>query len=68
MELHTLGVNGGYTQKDATEFAKVLTGWSIKGVTKKFPLMALNTASDLNPAYTNRAKNLSLGVPISVLG
>jgi uncharacterized protein (DUF1800 family) len=30
MELHTLGVDGGYTQKDVTELAKVLTGWTIK--------------------------------------
>ena len=29
MELHTLGVDGGYTQKDVTELAKVLSGWSI---------------------------------------
>jgi uncharacterized protein (DUF1800 family) len=29
MELHTLGVDGGYTQKDVTELARVLTGWSI---------------------------------------
>ena len=29
LELHTLGVNGGYTQEDVTTFAKVLTGWSI---------------------------------------
>jgi uncharacterized protein (DUF1800 family) len=29
MELHTLGVEGGYSQKDVTELAKVLTGWSI---------------------------------------
>jgi uncharacterized protein (DUF1800 family) len=27
MELHTLGVNGGYTQADVTAFAAVLTGW-----------------------------------------
>jgi uncharacterized protein (DUF1800 family) len=27
MELHTLGVNGGYTQQDVVEVAKVLTGW-----------------------------------------
>lgn len=31
LELHTLGVNGGYTQKDVTTFAKVITGWSIGG-------------------------------------
>jgi uncharacterized protein (DUF1800 family) len=30
MELHTLGVNGGYTQKDVTEVARVLTGWTIE--------------------------------------
>jgi len=27
LELHTLGVNGGYTQADVTAFAAVLTGW-----------------------------------------
>jgi len=31
LELHTLGVDGGYTQRDVTEFAKVITGWSIGG-------------------------------------
>jgi uncharacterized protein (DUF1800 family) len=31
LELHTLGVNGGYTQADVTTFAQVLTGWSIGG-------------------------------------
>lgn len=31
MELHTLGVDGGYTQKDVTELARVFTGWSITG-------------------------------------
>jgi uncharacterized protein (DUF1800 family) len=31
LELHTLGVDGGYTQHDVTEFAKVITGWSIGG-------------------------------------
>jgi hypothetical protein len=29
MELHTLGVDGGYTQNDVTEVARVLTGWTI---------------------------------------
>ncbi len=29
MELHTLGVDGGYTQNDVTELARVLTGWTI---------------------------------------
>ncbi len=30
MELHTLGVDGGYTQRDVTEVARCFTGWSIK--------------------------------------
>ena len=29
LELHTLGVNGGYTQKDVTEVARCFTGWTI---------------------------------------
>jgi uncharacterized protein (DUF1800 family) len=29
LELHTVGVDGGYSQTDVTEFAKILTGWSI---------------------------------------
>ncbi|MFN7930279.1 MAG: DUF1800 domain-containing protein [Blastocatellia bacterium] len=30
MELHTLGVDGGYTQKDVQEVARCLTGWTLK--------------------------------------
>ena len=29
MELHTLGVDGGYTQHDVTELARILTGWTL---------------------------------------
>lgn len=29
MELHTLGVDGGYTQSDVTQAARILTGWTI---------------------------------------
>jgi uncharacterized protein (DUF1800 family) len=36
LELHTLGVNGGYTQKDVTTFAEVITGWSIGGNVGRF--------------------------------
>ncbi|NKB35844.1 MAG: DUF1800 family protein [Gammaproteobacteria bacterium] len=34
LELHTLGVNGGYSQTDVTNFAKVITGWTYGGVFK----------------------------------
>ena len=30
MELHTIGVDGGYTQKDVTEVARAFTGWTIQ--------------------------------------
>jgi uncharacterized protein (DUF1800 family) len=31
LELHTLGVNGGYTQADVTTFAQAISGWSVGG-------------------------------------
>ncbi len=31
MELHTLGVDGGYTQDDVAELSRVLTGWTVTG-------------------------------------
>lgn len=31
LELHTLGVDGGYTQEDVAELSRVLTGWTITG-------------------------------------
>jgi uncharacterized protein (DUF1800 family) len=32
LELHTLGVDGGYTQHDVQELAKILTGWTVGGL------------------------------------
>ena len=32
LELHTLGVAGGYTQQDVQELAKILTGWTVGGL------------------------------------
>ncbi|MGH7028859.1 MAG: DUF1800 domain-containing protein, partial [Stellaceae bacterium] len=41
MELHTLGVNGGYTQDDVTTLARVLTGWRVNPPgSEKFPGVA----------------------------
>jgi uncharacterized protein (DUF1800 family) len=31
MELHTLGVDGGYTQEDVTTLARIITGWTFAG-------------------------------------
>ncbi|MCH9694737.1 MAG: DUF1800 domain-containing protein [Gammaproteobacteria bacterium] len=35
LELHTLGVDGGYAQTDVTTFAKIITGWSIGGASDR---------------------------------
>jgi uncharacterized protein (DUF1800 family) len=35
MELHTLGAQGGYTQKDVTSLAKILTGWGYRRLNQK---------------------------------
>ncbi|HEY2708375.1 MAG TPA: DUF1800 family protein [Caulobacteraceae bacterium] len=35
MELHTVGVEAGYTQADVTEFARAMTGWSIGGLKER---------------------------------
>lgn len=32
LELHTVGVNGGYAQQDVLELAKILTGWTVSGL------------------------------------
>jgi uncharacterized protein (DUF1800 family) len=36
LELHTLGVDGGYSQRDVTELARVLTGWTVDRRTGAF--------------------------------
>jgi uncharacterized protein (DUF1800 family) len=37
LELHTLGVRTGYTQEDVTNFAKVITGWTLEPLKKDTP-------------------------------
>ncbi len=40
LELHTLGVDGGYTQADVTSLARMLTGWSVIVDDRKTPAFA----------------------------
>ncbi|MGY3212824.1 DUF1800 domain-containing protein [Mucilaginibacter sp. HD30] len=47
MELHTLGVDGGYTQQDVTQAAKVLTGWTV------FPMGEYGNADALQKLINN---------------
>jgi uncharacterized protein (DUF1800 family) len=43
LELHTLGVDGGYTQQDVQELAKMLTGWTVGGLAPDRPAAARGT-------------------------
>ena len=54
MELHTLGVDGGYTQKDVTEVARALTGWTIDQ-----PRM--NASFIFRPQMHDRGEKIVLG-------
>jgi uncharacterized protein (DUF1800 family) len=65
MELHTIGVSGGYTQEDVTAVARVLTGWTILGPRKR--------SADLgtfvfNPAMHDFGEKTVLGVAIQGTG
>jgi uncharacterized protein (DUF1800 family) len=55
MELHTLGVDGGYTQHDVTEAARILTGWSIERPNEV-------GAFRFNPALHDAGAKVVLGV------
>ncbi|CAN5157663.1 hypothetical protein BH20ACI1_BH20ACI1_22760 [soil metagenome] len=61
MELHTLGVDGGYTQKDVQEVARAFTGWTIVNP-RGYRTMA---ASMINGTDDKRANRLAkaMGLP-----
>lgn len=64
MELHTLGVDGGYTQQDVQEVARCFTGWRVQGNTGDG--RAGQFYYDPN-RHDNNAKTV-LGVPIAAGG
>ncbi len=43
LELHTLGVDGGYTQQDVVAVARAFTGWTLKGVRQSKPGFAFDS-------------------------
>lgn len=55
LELHTLGVNGGYTQADVTAFAAVLTGWRAPRLPRG------SEASFFDPAWHEPGPKVVLG-------
>jgi uncharacterized protein (DUF1800 family) len=61
MELHTLGVDGGYTQHDVTEVARCFTGWTIDRPGEGGPFM-------FNARMHDQAEKTVLGVKIAAGG
>jgi uncharacterized protein (DUF1800 family) len=61
MELHTLGVDGGYTQKDVTEVARAFTGWTIDNP-------RLGGAFRFNPRLHDTGQKIVLGHVIKAGG
>jgi uncharacterized protein (DUF1800 family) len=61
MELHTLGVDGGYTQKDVVEVARAFTGWTIFDPNRTGEF-------DFNPAMHDRGEKVVLGQTIARAG
>jgi len=65
MELHTLGVNGGYTQKDVITVARAFTGWTITR-----PRLGPNAPADMDvrfvfrPELHDRGEKVVLGTPL----
>jgi len=61
MELHTLGVDGGYTQHDVTEVARCFTGWTIDRPSEGGPFT-------FNPRMHDQGAKTVLGVKIPAAG
>ncbi len=59
LELHTLGVDGGYTQKDVTEVARAFTGWTV--LPQKFRERADNEKQERGRQFMERLGYVSEG-------
>ena len=60
MELHTLGVDGGYTQKDIIEVARCFTGWTLRP--------AQGAGFEYNDRVHDKGEKMVLGVTIPAGG
>ncbi len=71
MELHTLGVDGGYTQKDVQELARCFTGWTIRPPQRLSPeLTDYSNAGGFvfNPRQHDDGTKLVLGINLPAGG
>jgi uncharacterized protein (DUF1800 family) len=67
LELHTLGVDGGYTQQDVTEVARALTGWSIVPPQEQGARLAMRTGGVVEGRFMFRSQ-VHDAEPKTVLG
>jgi uncharacterized protein (DUF1800 family) len=61
MELHTLGVDAGYTQKDVTELARMLTGWTFE----PRRMVRFNETFHFDPKRHDQGAKTWLGRPVA---
>jgi uncharacterized protein (DUF1800 family) len=54
LELHTLGVDGGYTQQDVQELAKMLTGWTVNALSRPMGMRGQRGRRVMAPADEGR--------------
>lgn len=66
MELHTLGVDGGYTQRDVTELARMLTGWGIAG--RRLPGGGRGDVFEFDPRRHDHGDKIWLGRTVRSAG
>lgn len=64
MELHTLGVEGGYSQQDVTEFARCLSGWTMETDSNKKEYGTFK----YNPQWHDNGEKIVLGTVIPAGG
>ncbi len=62
LELHTLGADGGYTQADVTEFARIISGWSVE-LNRLFPGYQFREAAHEPGAKTLLGRRFPPGEP-----
>ena len=62
LELHTLGVHGGYTQKDVIEVARILTGWTVQDLQRR------SYAFAFKPDMHDFGRKVVLGVAYALFG
>ena len=61
LELHTLGVRGGYTQRDVEELSLALTGWTVRRAPMRLPMEANEGAFVFHPRTHEPGERQLLG-------